>query len=242
MSNFESIQTDKIGFLDIGNSSIKLGIRKEEHWEIQTFVLPNELIVVLLSKGIEYLIVSNVRPSIDWLEILSEHFSIAVLETDDIPSNRLRYATPETLGMDRYLACLGAWSLFQTSVVVMDAGSACTIDFMDEDGVYHGGVIMPGIQTLLGVFHKSAPGLPRFDFSIPHIFPGSSSQDSLQWGLSQLFLDGVNSNLNRFDDQIGKYQLVVTGGDAGILSEVLNRELIVQPDLIFIGMEAFLEA
>ncbi len=43
MSNFDSIQIDKIGFLDIGNSSIKLGLRKEEHWEIKIFTKADEL-------------------------------------------------------------------------------------------------------------------------------------------------------------------------------------------------------
>ena len=54
MSNFDSIQTDKIGFLDIGNSAIKLGLRKEDHWEIQRFEKADELTIALLSIGIEY--------------------------------------------------------------------------------------------------------------------------------------------------------------------------------------------
>ena len=91
MSNFDSIQTDKIGFLDIGNSAIKLGLRKEDHWEIQRFEKADELTIALLSIGIEYLIVCNVRPSVDWLEKLSEYFSIVVLETADIPKKYLLY-------------------------------------------------------------------------------------------------------------------------------------------------------
>ncbi len=242
MSNFDSIETEKIGFLDIGNSSIKLGLRNEDHWEIQVFYKPDDLTVTLLSKGIEYLIVCNVRPSVDWLENLSNHFSVAVLETDDIHPSKLKYKTPQTLGMDRYLACFGAWSLFKSPVVVIDSGSACTIDYMDQEGVFHGGVIMPGIQTLLGVFHKSAPGLPKFEFQIPEKFPGYSSQDSLQWGLSQLFLDGMRANLTRLDLEFEDYNLILTGGDAELLSEVLDREHSVRPDLIFMGMEAFLES
>ena len=241
MSNLDSIKIDKIGFLDIGNSSIKLGLRKEEHWEIKIFTNADELTLTLLDDGMEYLIICNVRSSVNWLEKLSEHFSIAILETEDIPQQQLRYNTPKTLGMDRYLACLGAWSMFQSPVVVIDSGSACTIDFMDQSAVYHGGVIMPGIQTLLGVFYKSAPALPQFQFAIPSHFPGVSSKDSLQWGLSQLFLDGVNSNLNRYDELHHNYQLVVTGGDAETLSPLINRDLIVSRDLIFIGMETFLQ-
>ena len=241
MNNFDCIQTDKIGFLDIGNSSIKLGLRRQDHWEIQSFAKAEDLTITLLGIGIEYLVVCNVRSSVEWLEKLSDHFSIVVLETADIPINNHRYTTPQTLGMDRYLVCLGAWSLYCKNIIVIDAGSACTIDWMDHNGVYQGGVIMPGLQSLLSVFHKSAPALPKFTYSFPDTFPGTSSQDSLQWGLSQLFLDGLAANLNRFDVVVESYQLLITGGDAQIISPKINHNHEVRSDLIFIGMETFLE-
>jgi len=241
MSNFDSIQTEKIGFLDVGNSTIKLGLRRKDHWEIHPFSKADELAAMLMNIGIEYLIVCNVRPSVEWLENLAQVYSVVVLETADIPLQKLKYSTPETLGMDRYLACLGAWSLHHSPVVVIDAGSACTIDFMDKNGVFNGGVIMPGIQTLLRVFHKPAPGLPNFDFQIPDNFPGLSSRDSLQWGLSQLFLDGVKANLSRYRNEIGDFELVLTGGDSKQLAFYLGVEAEIRPDLIFMGMEAFLE-
>lgn len=241
MTNFDSIQTNKIGFLDVGNSSIKLGIRKEDSWEIQVFTKPDDLTSTLLTLGIEYLIVSNVRPSTDWLEGLSDFYSIAILETKDIHQSKLKYKTPETLGMDRYLACLGAWNIYKDNVLVIDAGSACTLDFMEKDGVFHGGVIMPGMQTLMGVFHKNAPGLPNFDFNIPTHFPGSSSKESLEWGLSQLFLDGVRANIERFTKAYPAFKIVITGGDAESLASNLEEKPTFRPDLIFVGMEAFLE-
>ena len=241
MSNFDSIQTDKIGFLDIGNSVIKLGLRKEDYWEIQRFAKADELTIALLSIDIEYLIVCNVRPSVDWLEKLSDHFGILVLEAADIPIQSICYTTPKTLGMDRYLACLGAWRLHHKNIIVIDAGSACTIDWMNERGVYQGGVIMPGIQTLLSVFYTSAYGLPKLDFKIPEKFPGTSSYDSLQWGLSQLFIDGLRANLNRLEEVVKSYQLLITGGDAQIISTLIKQVHEVRADLIFVGMEHFLE-
>jgi len=96
MSNFDSIQTDKIGFLDIGNSSIKLGLRREDHWEISSFTKAEVLTAVLLGHGIEYLIVSNVRPDVDWLEKLSNHFSICLLYTSPSPRDRTRSRMPSS--------------------------------------------------------------------------------------------------------------------------------------------------
>ncbi|MCG8371909.1 MAG: type III pantothenate kinase, partial [Balneolales bacterium] len=137
--------------------------------------------------------------------------------------------------------CLGAYSMAGSAVLVIDAGSACTIDFMNENGVFEGGVIMPGVQTLLKVFHKSAPGLPDFDFEIPESFPGKSSKESLEWGLSQLFLDGLKANLERFEREKEGFELFITGGDAELLAEHAGIASTVRNDLVFIGMEIFLE-
>ncbi len=143
--------------------------------------------------------------------------------------------------MDRYLVCVGGWRIYKEPVLVIDTGSACTIDYMSAEGVFYGGVIMPGVQTLLGVFHKSAPALPTFNFKIPKNFPGKSSHDSLQWGLSQLYLDGIHANIERFQHKMGTFKVLLTGGDASLLSDHLAIAHELRPDLMFIGMEDFLE-
>ena len=241
MSNFDSIQAEDIAFLDVGNSSVKAGIRKEDFWHIQSIKNLEDLLSHLKEMKVKYVIAASVRSGTDWLDPLVDAFPVAVLESADIPRENLAYQTPETLGIDRYLACRGAYLMEQKPVVVIDAGSACTIDYMDGNGVFQGGVIMPGLKALQQVFFGAAPSLPHIEFEVPDIFPGKSSKESLQWGLSQFLLDGILANLARYESEFGEFTLYLSGGDAEVLASYLNREVIIRADLIFAGMEEMIE-
>ncbi len=240
MSNIDSIPMDKIAFLDAGNSSFKIGIRLEDQWGITKFKEPEKLVDFIKEHGIAYVITISVKPDNAWLEQLVDHTHIALLEVSDIPSEMHNYETPDTLGLDRFFACLGAFQWANKAVLVIDAGSACTLDFMDDHGVFQGGVIMPGVQSLLKVFLQSAPNLPHFPFQIPDSFPGKSSNESLQWGLSQLFVDGLNANIVRYQQKYSDFEIFVTGGDAELVAQYIEEECVVRTDLIFTGMEALL--
>lgn len=240
MSNIDSIQIEKIAFLDAGNSSFKIGIRLEDQWLITSFKEPEKLVEFVTQNDIKYVIAISVRPDNSWLDLLVDHTQIGLLEVDDIPAEMLDYETPDTLGLDRFFACLGAYEWAKRAVLVIDSGSACTIDFMDENGVFKGGVIMPGVQSLLKVFYQSAPNLPQFPFQIPKVFPGKSSNESLQWGLSQLFVDGLTANIRRYQQQYGAFDIYITGGDAELVAQFLDDPYTVRADLIFTGMESLL--
>ena len=129
----------------------------------------------------------------------------------------------------------------QKAVLVIDAGSACTIDFTDVDGVFQGGVIMPGLKALQQVFFGAAPSLPQIEFEVPEVFPGKSSREALQWGLSQFLLDGIIANIARYEHTFGEFTLYITGGDAETLAPFLGREVFVRADLIFNGMAEMIE-
>ena len=241
MSNFDSIQAEELAFLDVGNSSFKVGIRKEDHWQIQSIKETDALLSHLQKTGVKYVIAASVRSGTEWLKSLVDEFPVAVLESADIPEEHLDYDTPETLGIDRYLACRGAYLLEQKAVLVIDAGSACTIDFMDESGVFRGGVIMPGLKALQQVFFGAAPALPHIEFQVPDQFPGKSSKAAVQWGISQLLVDGILANITRYQNEFGEFELYLTGGDAEVIAPHLPMESVIRADLIFSGMEEMIE-
>ena len=155
----------------------------------------------------------------------------------DVDSDKLDYETPETLGIDRYLGCLGAWSASGKGVVVIDGGSACTIDYMDKNGVYHGGVIMPGFRAIMNIFKEVAPELPEVKVGIPEIFPGKNTTESLQWGQVGFFVDGVISILQAYDHKFRDYDLYITGGDAELLNTLLGDVGEVNPWLVLMGLK-----
>lgn len=242
MSNFDSNNLDKTVFIDIGNSSIKLGLKKSSNWKVERFE-HIESVKARISeiKHVQEIFVSSVRKEIaNRLSDSLNSYLVKILSIEDLKSSTLDYDTPQTLGIDRYLACLGAKSKTKKAVVVIDAGSACTIDYMNENGVYKGGVIMPGLHSFLNIFKNTAPELPEIRPTLPNEFPGKSTKSSLEIGLNQFFVDGINANLDRYSE-FGEFDLYVTGGDAERVSEWIGNIGSIDRNLVFEGMEKFLE-
>src|SRR5262249_43314398 len=77
---------------------------------------------------------------------------------------------PVTVGQDRLLDALGAFSRSEQACIVVDAGTAVTVDFVDGTGVFHGGAIAPGLKMMLGALHEHTAALPAVDF-FPHLLP-----------------------------------------------------------------------
>lgn len=169
----------------------------------------------------------------------AEKKRIEWITIDDVPKKMLDYETPESLGMDRYIACLGARSVADKSVIVVDAGTACTIDYMDDSGIYRGGVIMPGIRLWERSLQQYAPNLPQVVRELPHRWPGKSTEDSLRWGLAGTFATAVNGIIQRYDNLAALY---ITGGDAHWLARHMERSGKINDNLIFHGLHKFMKA
>jgi type III pantothenate kinase len=245
MSKNDSSDPKKTLFLDIGNSSIKVAYKENGIWTKtkDSFKSVTYLISWLNShkESIRGLVVASVRK--DHFKLLQAQvtdLTIQSIAINDVKTEMLDYDTPKTLGIDRFLVCLGAHQRNKKNVVVVDAGSACTIDMMDEESIYRGGIIMPGLQSILNVFKLTAPELPEIEIGFPKRWPGKSTSESLQWGQVAFFVDGIESALERFKKVNGNYDLYLTGGDASKLSKLISENSIQDEYLIFRGMEAFM--
>jgi type III pantothenate kinase len=154
---------------------------------------------------------------------------------------QLDYQTPESLGMDRFLACLGAaWLSRGEDVVVIDAGTATTIDVMSADGVFRGGVIMPGINLMERGLNEYAPALPEVTRELPFQWPPKSTKEALQWGITGSYLEAVKAHINRLRKD--KSRVWITGGDADVLAQIREFELNYHPNLVFEGLRAWIKS
>ncbi|WP_069132899.1 type III pantothenate kinase [Rhodohalobacter halophilus] len=236
-------------FLDIGNSHIKLAEKRGVAWKVLYRTTNGNVEqlqkIVAEQGGAEFIVISSVREDVLTRALKSlVEFDIKVLTTSLVDPDNLDYETPDTLGMDRFLTCYGAVSATNKDVICVDAGTACTVDWMTAEGVYRGGVIMPGLT----LFHKSIeaylPELPAVEYNIPDQWPGRSTVKSLEWGTSGSFLMAIDGFIRKYLDGIaGETELFITGGDSLYLSQNLNTELkpVHRPYLHFDGMEKFWE-
>ena len=243
MSKIDSNSSKKALYLDAGNSSIKGAYKNGVKWEAihaKEKYTASELVQWIDDhpKTFSRIVLSSVRDDVrDAIRSELHHVKVVELSTSDIPEELLDYETPDTLGIDRFLTCFGASDQTTESVVVIDAGTALTIDFMDQEDVYHGGVIAPGLSAFIEILPQKAPALPRVDIEIPASWPGKSTIDSLQWGQAGFYKSAIESLLGRYETEFGPFELFITGGDASKIDGLLEREAKVRPFLIFDGMK-----
>lgn len=248
MSDIDSFEIKRTLFMDVGNSSIKGAFYKDDEWvnlHPKGVTSAADFIewIKVRSKSFDSILIASVRVDItSALKDALSMFEIKMITIHDVPDYKIDYKTPKTLGVDRYLGCLGAIQHTSKGVVVIDGGSACTLDYMAADGVYHGGVIMPGLNLILNVFREKAPELPLVELGIPKEWPGKSTQESLQWGQAGVFRDGIKAILTRYREHFGDFDLYLTGGDAKDISSLIDEEHIVRPNLVFDGMKVLISS
>lgn len=233
-------------FLDIGNSSIKAAYRKGMNWQNPTSFGLNsagELIkwVNNHSEAFKQVVMCSVIPKATKAVRSELKIPVKVFKASDIPLDLLDYKTPKTLGMDRFFACYGAITHTNKSVVVIDSGTACTVDYMSADEIYRGGVIMPGIHILEESLKQHTPILPEVERSLPRQWPGKSTKESLQWGISGMVQKSIEGYLREYEANFEDFDVVVTGGGAQWVVSLLKRETKVRRRLVFEGMQRFLE-
>lgn len=246
--NDEQTKKMKELYLDIGNSFLKMATRDNRSWRIVfdgEHSRLNELYSIIeTASDLKEVLVSSVRRDIT--QRITENLpgvTFRKFGTADIPVKMLNYKTPETLGLDRFLVCLGAARESQnTDVIVIDSGSACTVDMMTKKYVYCGGIIMPGLSIVKNAMKNHLPELPAASHEIPKEWPGKSTTECIEWGVNGGFLFAIRGFLEKYRATVDDPDIYITGGDAVKLIEWLGDDadhFIYRKDLIWEGMEKF---
>ena len=152
------------------------------------------------------------------------------------------YQTPETLGYDRIAAAAGACYICPyCNVMIVDMGTAITIDFITAEGRYLGGNISPGLQTRFRSLHEYTAKLPLVvkDSEFP-IF-GSDTRTAIVAGVQQGIIYEINSYIDEFTRKYPACEFIITGGDAGFFVSKLKRPIFAIPDLVLKGLNYILE-
>lgn len=238
---------EHILFLDVGNYSIKAAYKKGRHWKRpDSGIITNAEVLIRWIRDhgqtFQLIVICSVVPEVT--RALSSQLpkqKVRVLKTKDLPEDLLDYETPETLGVDRFFSCYGAVSQTQKSAVVIDAGTACTIDFMSADFIYRGGVIMPGLGVVEKSVREHIPTLPHVSRQLPDVWPGRSTRQSLQWGVAGMYQGAISHYLEKYRQSFKAFDVFITGGDAKVISEWIECSQKIHPMLLFEGMQRFLE-
>jgi type III pantothenate kinase len=154
---------------------------------------------------------------------------------------RLDYATPKTLGPDRWLSALAAHRRHGRCVVI-DCGSATTVNLVEDDGTFCGGAIAPGLRAIVEGMALVTPRLPRAEPRLAVEMPPRSSADAVNTGALLAFCGTVERLVaDTVQRAHGPCTVVLTGGHA---EDYLLRGRLrpcLAPDLVHEGLRLLAE-
>lgn len=149
------------------------------------------------------------------------------------------YGSPDTMGVDRWAAAIGAWGLLGRSCLIVSAGTATTIDLIEmtaAGGVYRGGLIVPGIEMMLQSLHQRAARLPQANGryrAMPDI--ADNTHDAMISGAIDATIGAIERMGCRLPDDA---PWLLTGGNASLLQAILGLRVQVVDDLVLEGLAA----
>ncbi|MFZ3274966.1 MAG: type III pantothenate kinase, partial [Lutibacter sp.] len=152
-----------------------------------------------------------------------------------------KYATPKTLGVDRIALVSSAISKYPNkNVLIIDAGTCITYDFVNNEGNYFGGAISPGLQMRYKALNVFTENLPLLEPSEIVELIGNSTETSIHSGI-------INGVINEIDGVIEQYRkkntdltIVLTGGDIKFLSNRLKNGIFANPNFLLEGLNTIL--
>jgi len=149
------------------------------------------------------------------------------------------YTHPERLGVDRWLALIAAAHICNRNCIVIDAGSAITLDLLRSDGQHLGGAILPGLNTSLDDFKRIFRHIDFSDEAISQCeHPGCSTEAAIQIDYGQNSITLLPRLVNRwskiFDQEA---EIILAGGDASGVQKIIDQPGRIVPDLVFQGMK-----
>lgn len=149
---------------------------------------------------------------------------------------RLAYDTPSTLGADRWLSALAAHRRFGRAIVV-DCGSATTVNLVEQDGTFCGGAIAPGLRALSLGLASATPALPAPHPDASPAVPSRSTQAAVDTGVLLGYCGMVERLVaETLRAAAGPAHVVVTGGNAARLLRHSRLRATCEPDLVHLGL------
>ena len=146
------------------------------------------------------------------------------------------YRSPEHLGPDRWVAMLAASDLTETPFLVVDAGSAVTVDVVDGDGCHVGGWIAPGLAMLRRALLSETSGVRFGSHDVARDAPGRSTADAVVGGTLHMIRDFVAARAADAKNSYPALEVFITGGDGALLASAIRGAAEVVPELVLDGL------
>lgn len=155
---------------------------------------------------------------------------------------QIAYKTPATLGRDRIAAVAGVFENNKgKNCLVIDAGTAITYDFIDSDGIYHGGNISPGIEMRFKALHHFTGKLPEVqpEGEIPAL--GFNTDTAIRSGVMQGIFYEVNGYIQDLRDKYPDLLVFLTGGSVKYFEDRVKSPIFADNNIVLNGLNCIIK-
>lgn len=230
--------------VDVGNTNIVIGVyrgRGDEaelvgDWRIRTDrdrttdehgMLVMDLLHYseLNPRDIHHVAISSVVPTMNetLAELSRRYFCTEAFFVSSRSDSgiAIHYSPPTDVGADRICNAIGAFAKYGGPAIVIDFGTATTLDAIAANGDYLGGAILPGIGISMDALFRQAARLYRVEFTAPPQAIGANTTHAMQSGIVFGFAGQTDAMVERFQKELGGgARVIATGG----LAELIQRE------------------
>ena len=232
--------------VDIGNSLIKVAVvENSQVLGIQRYATAEELATASFwgeYASIKRAIVASTAVDTRCVAELLRSRGVKTLEMTQSTPVPIKngYHTPETLGVDRLAAAVGAVDMVGEDCVIVDLGSAITIDLV-EGGVFRGGNISPGVAMRFRALHDYTQRLPECEPTDEILEVGTTTRKAIEQGVMQGITHEIEGYISHFYAKNVKLSLIFTGGDAKYFVKRIKNAIFAKYDLVICGLNRILE-
>ena len=231
--------------IDVGNTLVKLAVFKADELQMKKVIIKGDFLDTLSEIKTKYpqitdCIISSVgKISETHLGKLKKEYEVLVLNhATKIPFQN-KYATPETLGVDRIALISAATMQYPNkNVLVIDAGSCITYDFISEENEYSGGAISPGLQMRYKAMHTFTEKLPLLEAELVDKFIGNSTISSMHNGVFNGIIFEIDGFIASYKTTFKNLTVILTGGDAHFLRDRLKNDIFANLKFFIAGVKS----
>jgi len=233
--------------IDAGNTRVKIAVFENSK------LIHNESISIenIVDKTIELIkkfkcknaIISSVG-SVKKSQIVKLKTKISLIELNFTTKTPFlnKYSTPKTLGVDRIALVSSAISKFpRQNVLIIDAGTCITYDFIDSKGCYFGGAISPGLNMRYKALNLFTDKLPLLQPEYASNLIGNSTELSIHSGVTNGLINEIDSFVSQYKEKNRDLTVVLTGGDTNFLANRLKNGIFANPFFLMEGLNTILK-
>ncbi|MDG1040445.1 MAG: type III pantothenate kinase [Polaribacter sp.] len=232
--------------VDIGNTRVKAAVF-EKDTIVEVFLFEVEDLftkIEIITKN--YKIVSGIVASVviiskDTVTQLNKSVPFLVLDASTKVPFKNRYESPKTLGVDRIALVANAVEKFPgKNVLIIDAGTCITYDFVNVKKEYLGGAISPGVEMRYKSLQHFTSKLPMLEKKTPNTFIGRNTTESIHSGVVNGLLKELIGVIEQYETENPFLTIVLTGGDTNFLAKQLKSSIFANPNFVLEGLNTIL--